>query len=186
MNDRLERAAQLVVRSRIFFDIWFFLDQAETRSDTVDVIDTFYEFFRFDVHAHFVAFTIHMAALFETRTDTINLRSLFNEMKAENSVSSTDAAEINVLFSQATDAAKKVATLRNKLFAHRSATDSYEDAFNEANVTADELRDLSDVALRIVSRLLRANGLYAQCFNHLPVQDAEAILNALKKSGDRA
>jgi hypothetical protein len=72
IDDRLERAAQLVVRSRIFYDIWFYCDGPNTRPAIINTMERFSEFFRFDPHAHFVSFVVHMAALFEKRKDTIN------------------------------------------------------------------------------------------------------------------
>jgi hypothetical protein len=53
-------------------------------------------------------------------------------------------------------------------------------AFKKANVTADQLRDLTDIALKIVNRLLLARGLRDHMFNYMPREEAEAILEALK------
>jgi hypothetical protein len=60
----------------------------------------FSEFFVFTIHAHLVAFVVHMAALFEKRQDTINLRRLINEMKATAMLPSKAAAEIDALLGE--------------------------------------------------------------------------------------
>src|SRR5258707_14629511 len=135
IGERLERAGQLVVRSRIFYDICFFFESAEARPVIIEVMRRFNEFFRFDPHAHFVAFVVHTAALFEKRRDTINLPSLLKEMKTANLISAQDAAEVDALLAQAKDVASKVTILRSNLFAHRSATLSYDDAFKKPSVT---------------------------------------------------
>jgi hypothetical protein len=182
IEERLERAGQLVVRSRIFYDIWFFFESAEARPVIIEVMRRFNEFFRFDPHAHFVAFVVHMAALFEKRRDTINLPSLLKEMKTANLIPAQDAAEVDALLAQAKDVASKVTILRSNLFAHRSATLSYDDAFKKANVTANQLRELTEIALKVANRLLLVRGLRDQFFNTLPRENAEAMLTALKES----
>jgi hypothetical protein len=73
IDDRIERAAQLILRSRIFFDIWVYFESNDTRLGLLDTMREFNEFFRFAPHAHFVAFVVTMAALFDKRPDTISL-----------------------------------------------------------------------------------------------------------------
>jgi AbiU2 len=179
LDERLERAGQLVVRARIFYDLWFTFEDAKTRPATLDVTERFGFFFAFDPHAHFVAFVVHIAALFERRYGTINLQVLAKEAK-EASLSPAQAAEIDALLDEAVPLVSKVTLLRSNLFAHRSASLSYDAAFKKANVTADQLRDLTDIALKIVNRLLLARGLRDHMFNYMPREEAEAILEALK------
>jgi hypothetical protein len=75
----------------------------------------------------------------------------------------------------------KVTILRNNLFAHRSAAVSYADAFKKADVTPNELRDLTEIALKVVNRLLIARGLSDQVFAELPLEDARKMLKALAR-----
>ena len=112
LEDRLDRAAQLVVRSRIFFDIWWYFEDADTRPAIIDAMLDYNEFFRFAPHAHFVAFVVHIAALFEKRGDTINLAALSREMKAAQLLSTTAASEIDTFFAQAAPLATRVIILR--------------------------------------------------------------------------
>jgi|SRR6266496_2636470 len=178
IDERLERAAQLVVRTRIFYDLWLYFEDKHPPA-IFDVMEDFSEFFRFEPHAHFVAFVVHIAALFEKRRDTINLPSLAKEMKAANLISAQGATEVDALLSQAEQLASKVIILRSNLFAHRSATLSYADAFKKAAVTSNQLRDLTETALKIANRLLVVRGLSDHFFNPLPREHAEAMLTAL-------
>lgn len=179
IDERLETAGQLIVRARVFYDIWWFYESAETRPTIIDTMKEYSEFFRFDPHAHFVSFIVHIAALLEKRNDTITLPSLANEMKASGLISTQEAAKADALLGQATPLASKVVILRSNLFAHRSAALSYSEAFKTADVTPNELRDLTDIALKIVNCLLIVRGLKDHVFNTLPLTDAEAILKAL-------
>jgi hypothetical protein len=144
----------------------------------------FSEFFTFTIEAHFVAFVVHMAALFE-RKDTINLRHLADEMKAKN-MPSEAAAEVDALFLEAKPLARKVAMLRNNVFAHRSAFHSYAEVFKMANVTEDQLLRLTEIALNIVNQLLRAAKLSDQFFNPGAREQAEALIKTLLRDHVRA
>jgi AbiU2 len=180
LGQQLERAAQLVIRSRKFLDVWSCLEDAREDPETHEVMDAhFSEFFIFTLHAHFVAFVVHIAALFEKRQDTINLRRLINEMKATATLSSKVAAEIDALLGEAELLATKVTTLRNNLFAHRSAFLSYAEIFEMADVAEDELRTITEIGLKIANQLLEPKGLPDQSFNPAPQEHAEALLRAL-------
>jgi hypothetical protein len=181
LDERLGRAGQLVVRSRKFFDLWFCLQNATKCDATLDVMDEFSELFRFTIHAHFVAFVVHIAALFE-RKDTINLRRLTDEMNEAGMLSTTALANVEALLCQATPVASKVAILRHNLFAPRSASMSYSEAFEKAGLTTEQLANLTEMALKIANALLLARKLPDQFFHPGPREHAEALLRTLRRA----
>jgi hypothetical protein len=181
IDDRLETAAQLVLRARIFYDIWRFFDGADTRPRIIDTMRAFSEFFRFEPHAHFVSFIVHLGAVLEGRSDTINLPRLAKELRGSRLISPEASASVDVLLGSAVPGATKVQILRSNLFAHRSASLSYSAVFKKAGVTPNELCDLTDTALKIVNRLLVARGLKDHVFNNLPLADAREMLDALSR-----
>jgi hypothetical protein len=140
-------------------------------------MDGFSELFVFTIHAHFVAFVVHMAALFENSPKTINLQSLAKEVKDRSPA--LDRVEVDALLKEAEPLTRAVKILRNNLFAHRSAFVSYASAFEMAHVTADQLRDLTEIALRIANQLLLARRLPGHSFNPGPNEHADALLKAL-------
>jgi hypothetical protein len=180
IDGRVERAAQLVLRSRIFFDIWFYFESSDTRPAILDTMQEYSEFFRFAPHAHFVAFVISIAAIFDKRRDTINLRQLAREMTQSRLLSTQAQTDVDALLKQAEPLVSKVTILRHNAFAHRSVTISYDDTFKKAAVTPFQLRDVTEIALRIVNRLGQARGHCAHVFNEMPREDAEAMLKALR------
>jgi hypothetical protein len=96
VDERLEQAAKLVLRSRIFFDIWSYFESKDTRPAIIDTMNYFSDYFRFDPHAHFVAFIVHIAALFEKRRDSINLPDLARELKQSNLISAQKRLLISI------------------------------------------------------------------------------------------
>jgi hypothetical protein len=177
IDEQLETAGELVVRSRIFYDIWRFFEGEETRPNIIDTMNRYSEFFRFDAHAHFITFIIQIAALFENRKDTINLPCLSKELRS--AISDVDNRQVAALLDQALPIASKVKILRSNLFAHRSATLTYAESFQKASVAVNELRTLSEIALTMVNRLLSARDLKERDFHNLPQEDVSNMLRAL-------
>lgn len=180
IDDRVERAAQLVLRARIFLDIWFYFESSDTRPLILDTMQEYSEFFRFAPYAHFVAFIVTIAALFDKRRGTISLLHLAGEMKRDGLLSIEIETEVSKLVSQAEPLKSKIAILRHNAFAHRSASLSHNDVFAMAAVTPLQMRDLTDIALKIANQLARARRRSEHFFNTLPREDAETMLKVLK------
>jgi hypothetical protein len=178
LDERLNVAAQLLTRARIFYDIWWFYEGADTRPKILGTMNVYSEFFRFDTHAHFVSMVISLAGLFETRSDTINFGALINE--AETAPAPKAAVDrARELMTGVAGIPSKVAILRSNLFGHRSASLSYAEAFQKADLKPDQLRDLTVVGLKIANTLLKARGLHEQFFNELSRAHLERLINRL-------
>ena len=173
---RLDRAGQHVVRARLFFELWSYFEEDTTRAKIIETMQDYSEFFRSTPHAYLVAYVI-----FDKRKDTISVTRLASEMKTAKLIEGQQAAEIDALLPEAAPISDKVTTLRHNAFAHRSARIRYYDVFKMAAVTPGQLRELTELALKIVNRLLLARGLKDQYFTPLPREDAEKIMRALGK-----
>jgi hypothetical protein len=176
---RVDRAVQLVLRSRIFFDIWFYFEAKQTRLVMLDTMREYNEFFRFMPHAHQVAFIVTIAALFDKRADTISLPHLVREMTRNGQLSRGALIEVNGLLARAKPLEAKVSILRHKAFAHRSAHTSFDDVFKEANITAEQMQELTEIALQLANKLAEACGVSVGYFNDLPREDAGRMMLAL-------
>jgi hypothetical protein len=162
-----------------FFDIWWLYNGANTRPDIMATMNQYSEFFRFDDHAHFVSFIVHIAALFDNRRDTISLPRLVREAQSSTRIPATTVDCARPMLTRALSLSGKVAILRHNLFAHRSASLSYGDAFRQASVTVDELRELTETAMDLVNQLLVALGEPEQLHHTFPRDDAVRLLDAL-------
>jgi AbiU2 len=181
LDQRLERLGQHIVRARLFLDLWFYFEGPDTRPRIFEIMEEFNEFFRFMPHAYFVAYVIYIAGVFDKRRGTISLWSLVPEVKKEGRIDSQNAATLDALLVEAKALADKVAILRHEAFAHRSESITYDDVFKKAGITPNQLRDLTDIALKIGNSLLLSRGLRDQYFTDLPREAAEAMMNALHR-----
>jgi AbiU2 len=157
--DRVATAGQLVVRTRIFLDLWDFY-HGPSRGGILNTLNKFSEFFRFDEHAHRFSFFIHAAALFEKKPNTINLHQLTNELHNADRISDEQKAEITQLFASVTATVKGVHLVRNKAFAHRD----------------------NSIPFIINILLIACAPITSKYLPQLPLDDARAILTALSRA----
>jgi hypothetical protein len=180
-RDDVDLAGHLAVRARVFLDIWWVYEGEPTRKKYLATMNRFSEFYRFDPHAHFVAMVMYLSQLFEPRGDTLNFPSLLKSAPSAEVATSVTEHGLSIL-DAANPLVSKVMILRSNLFAHRSAKLSYAEVFELAKVTADELRELSDAALRIANVLGEAAGACEKIVHVLSPAHTEGVLKALASS----
>jgi hypothetical protein len=180
--ERLNTAGQLSVRAKIFYDVWrCYYDELNREDQFHYTVNLYTEFFRFDYHAHLMCFVLSYAALLEPRGDTINLGQLVKDTLDVAAVLATERTEINDLLDKILKFRSPIMMLRNNAFAHRSASLSYNSAFKKAQITPNELRELSDDVLKLTNRLLIACNLKDKIANTMAVDDLLEIVGALHK-----
>lgn len=121
------KAARLVQRTRAFFDGWVLAQEKEAEG--------------IEARAYFTALLAHVAALFETRRDTINLPTLGGD------------AGIDEQLSHAMALARRVNNLRNDDFSNRVDLATFAEAFKRAQVGPDEIEELLGLAQSLIDRL---------------------------------
>ncbi|MCP3957381.1 MAG: hypothetical protein GY719_05975 [bacterium] len=182
LDEKLRIIGQLVTRARIYFDIWWLYEGADTRPKYLEAMNKFPEFFRFDSHAHFVALVMYLSQLTESRHNTLNLCALVREAKDSGLIPASEIASAEADLQAVRRIASGVATLRSNLFAHRSAKISYEEAFQKAAISPDQLRDLTETALDVVNTLRRSSSLEERIFHTDSAEHAEALLKSIDRS----
>ena len=180
VNDQLEIAGALVIRSRVFFDAWYLSAGFDGRSSHFDFWDEYWAFWRFNEHALLFAFIVHMAGLFETREDTVNLRQIWVTVKFD--ASEKEKQEAEKLLQDTSILTKAVMMLRNNAMAHRSASLSYNSAFDKAQVTPDQLRQLNGIAFELVNIMRSVVGLKKIELDYVAIGRLQALANVAAPS----
>jgi AbiU2 len=186
LDGQIDIARNQLVRARIFLDIWWHYHGSPTRGQSLGSMNEFPEFFRFDEHAHFTAFIVHIATLFDKRNDTVRLEKLEKTISNKLTVSAEIKRELKALFQQVNIIAAKVLILRHNAFAHRSNQYSYNEAFKLANVSSDEFLVLTEKSKQILNLFLQVTKREEVAFWDLPREDLVQMLTQLKPSGGNA
>jgi hypothetical protein len=184
LDEQIDIARTQLVRARIFLDIWWYYHGSPTRSQSLDSMNEFSEFFKFDEHAHFTAFIVHVATLFDKRNDTVKLEKLGKSISSKSTVSAEIKKELKTLFRQANIIAAKVLILRHNAFAHRSDQYGYNEAFKLADVSPDEFLILTEKSKQILNLFLQVTKRGEVVFWDLPKEDLAKMLIQLKPIGN--
>ena len=173
VEQKVEIAGSIIIRSRVFFDGWWLSAGVQGRSEHRPFWDQYCHYWRFNEHALLVSYTIHIAGLFESRSDTINLKQLWVSLRER----ADDLAREDVerLLVEARPTVKGVTILRSNVMAHRSAALEYNDVFKRAGLSPDSMRRLTEIALEIINRMRTLVGGHSIEFDQFALGDLKAI-----------
>jgi AbiU2 len=181
LDERLNTATQLIIRARVFFDIWWFYEGNETRPIIKSTWENFDQFCIFDRHANLIAYVVQIASVFDRNRKTISLARIMEGLESSTAIPAQTLSELKSSLKEAEDICDRVKKLRHNLFAHRSASLPYSEVFKDAQLTANEMRKLTEISLQIANRLLSIRGLPEQFFNEWPRKDLERMFERLGK-----
>lgn len=167
--------------ARASYDIWWIYAGVDTRPQYIEAMNDYSEFFRFDQHAHFIAVVVGVSSLFDTTDGTITVRSVVNKAVADGFMEAKPLVSV-VDRLQADRRVIGVAHLRNKLLAHRDNRLSYRQAFKDAGIAPDDLRDLLQEAFNVIGRIADLVDVTGPIHNTIVGDHAEAMLQKLRAS----
>lgn len=177
---RIQLTGDIAIRSRIFYDIWWFYEGKRTRPKILKTMNCYSEFFRFDSYAHFFSLVVNIVGLFEHRKDTINFNQLLNEGTQQKLIKTETINKIQIILQSLSKNIKKAQILRHNLFAHRSNSLSFREAFKKAAISSNDLSDLIKNALKIANLLLLELESPEKVFHDLTKEDLKKLLTDLK------
>lgn len=132
----------------------FWAQANEAQSSLLDNLNEHADFFRASYDAHYVAFFVYLAHLFERNPNSSCIKTYLSVISA-----SADAAQIHDWHSRYKDLAERALPLiraRNKTVAHVDARLSENDVFFPLKITWDEVRMIIYDSARFVAELAEA------------------------------
>lgn len=151
LKKRIDTLARLTERSRSYFDIYKFIEGADTRPHIIDEMNDYASFFQLHSHVYRFALFSELDILFSLNRKHLNFRTIIKESKSE--ISDPCYEQLNVLLKESELTASKVKILRNKAFAHRDPVIDFNVAFKEAQITLNEIEQLIAYAKEIAGIL---------------------------------
>lgn len=179
LDERLDTLIQQIIRTRIYYDLWWFYVGELTRPRIVGALNDFPEFFRFDIHAHFVSMIVHGAVVWDTKNGTISLPNLAREIldpkRCPGHVRVNEELEAQKL------KAAGILKIRRGAIAHRSAFEDYATVFQSAGVAPAKLPEMISAWLRIANKLRQIHdpALLEAEFHQLPLHALSGMIHAL-------
>jgi AbiU2 len=164
---KLQRLEQVILRARSHFDIWRVYSGPDTRKQLLPTMQQYSEFFRFDEHAHQFTFIGYLYQLLDRSKGTISLLALIDEATAA-AFPETAVAKARATVVQMQPVWKAICILRSNLFAHRSDSLGWEEAYLRANVTPNQICTFIEQGLEALHSLLSVTGSHMNDFSNLP------------------
>jgi len=158
LADRVAAVCRLASLAQRHFEVYRVYSAPESRQRLWDALDDYADFVNLDEQGHRALCILYVTALFETKDNTLHLRDLIGEI-AEGGTAPDVVKEAEAALASATKAVKKVRIIRHNAIAHRSASISYNAAFDLAEITIDDLGALIANADAVAKSLAKACGV---------------------------
>jgi hypothetical protein len=144
--------------AKTHFDV-LWAQVSEARPKFLDVMNEHGDFFRASYHAHYTAFFVHLAHLFDPRKDSSSITTYFSAIRA-----TTDPVALSILEAEYADLhfrAQPLIKARHKTVAHVDAALKERDLFAQLNITWNEIRSIIYAAAEFVAKLASQNEVSA-------------------------
>lgn len=136
--------------AKAHFEVWW-AQASEAKPAHVPAMNTHADFFNASADAHYTAFFVYLAHLYDKRLDSSSIPTLLRERSA-----SMEPAQLNALqaeYEALALRAQPLLTARHKTVAHIDAKLTEKDVFAPLNVTWNEIRDVVYDSAKFVGKL---------------------------------
>ncbi|MGE8141538.1 hypothetical protein ACQKOE_06155 [Novosphingobium sp. NPDC080210] len=133
-EEQIRILGEHVIRARMHYDVWWFLEGEETRPLILETLNNYPEFFLLDSSAHFSSMVIRCALIWDSSSSGISLWDLANDRRV---MDKSRFPEDRKFIDQLTTIRKRaqgLLTLRNQSVAHVNIFEKRRDIFQRAKV----------------------------------------------------
>lgn len=141
------------IGAKAHFEIWW-AQASEAKPHLLRAMNAHSDFFRASYNAHYTAFFVNFAHLFDPRPDLSSITTYFSAIRA-----TADPAALVLLeaeFAKLSARARPLVIARHKTVAHVDSRLTEKDVFAPLNITWDEVRDTIYDSVEFVAKLASA------------------------------
>lgn len=139
--------------AKTHFDIWW-AQVSDAKPAFVSVMNTHSDFFLASQDAHYKAFFINLAHLFDKRSDSSSLPTYLNAIRTK--TDPTRLLDLETRYAVLATRADPLVTVRHKTVAHIDARLTEKDVFAPLNITWNEIRSVINDTGAFVTELAGA------------------------------
>ena len=179
LSKRLEILCEQLVRARIHYDLWWFLEGEDSFPLIRDTLNDYSEFFLVDTNAHFTNMIIRSAVVWDSRDDCISLLRVAKDIL--DPVRFPEHKEILNEIKKLRKGAAGILEIRHKAIAHVTERADRKQIFVDAGIIPAELPNMMDSWLAATNRLraIHDANLPAIDFRSLPLHHLQALVRKL-------
>lgn len=164
------------------FEVWW-AQASEAKPDLASVMNQHSDFFRASADAHYTAFFVYLAHLFDKRPDSSSIPTYLKA--ATTTLDPEKLASLRAEFDALAVRAAPLVTARHKTVAHIDARLSEKDVFAPLNITWNQVRDIAYDSAKFVAKLAGTTdlGSIGICRDRRLIESTLKLIKALPKSG---
>jgi hypothetical protein len=174
--DELQRS---VVRASTSYHIWWIYRGTDTLSVYIDTINQYPLFFMATRDAHFSAMIVALYGIYEKNKSTFNIPDLMAYLSRTSPLEPETIATLANYHGEATPLWEKARVLRNNTIAHRSRSGTPSEFYEQAGVSADELKALITLTEKFLNALTADWNQSTHAFSLNPTNEAIRLLDDL-------
>ena len=179
--DNMGRLFDAIVAARLHYGIWYVYKNEVDRPKYVDVMNRYYWFFAPSISAHFVAMLMALSTLYDDGPINVSISKLLQEMRDAGKADGVHLPEIKERLEKTDPIVKKIMLLRNNVFAHLSVKIDPFEAFEKANITMNNFRDLIYETAAILNQMGQASGYGTRDLVESSELDTRDMLGVLER-----
>ncbi|MBO1017660.1 hypothetical protein IPU70_29165 [Achromobacter sp. SD115] len=138
------------IAAKVHFDVWW-AQASEAKPHLVAVMNEHSDFFLASYDAHYTAFFVNFAHLFDPRSDSSSIPTYFSSVQATADISALAALEAE--FAGLASRARPLLKVRYKTVAHVEKRLTAKDVFAPLNITWNDVRDIIYESCEFVAKL---------------------------------
>ena len=181
MRPRCEKSGIAVTWAGLNYEVWWAYRSPDTRPKHIETMNRCAKFFSASQHAHFVALIMALYRLYETRNDTYSIPLFLKHLRKQGIIEKHKLVELEKMHRDVRTNWKKMSTLRNKAFAHRTNELDIDDVFKEADICPDDIKALIAKTEKLMNTLSKSVNRSVHIFNYGSGEDAVQLLQDLRR-----
>lgn len=141
------------IAAKAHYEVWW-AQASEAKPKLVGLMNAHSDFFLASYDAHYTAFFVNLAHLFDNRADSSSIPTYFAAIRPNTNPAAMAALESE--FAALSARARPLVVARHKTIAHVDARLTEKDVFGSLNITWNEIRDIIYDSTEFVARLASA------------------------------
>jgi hypothetical protein len=150
-KDCLNILGEHVIRARIHYDLWWFLEGEDSRPSIAETLDDFPEFFLFDSNAHFASMIIRSAVVWDKARANVSLPRVANDILDPQCYEAH--SELGARIAALGDDVAGLLKIRHKAIAHVTNKQTRVKVFQEAAIIPNDLPSKMSEWLEVINEL---------------------------------
>lgn len=185
LKERTNRDLEVLIRIARHawgvYQIWWFIIGFPTRRDNLDMMNEYPAFFGTIEDALQTALLIDLCKLYDTDKKAVSIGKLLEICREAGIITPEKGAELEARVQQQSAILGKLRLLRDKLLAHREKGMTAVKAFEQAQITPNQIRDFTKETVSILNHVLYISQRTTWHLDELVANDTRALFEDLKR-----